>query len=122
MAQANEQPTRTTTSFRFYAAGERLYARNIEGKVVDLGRLARHADGSWHYVLDGNKLAGGGTPTPETAMADAARRMGFLYLDGQFTALEDARSHPDLDLSQAPAVEVAMDELQRGERMEDARV
>jgi len=122
MAQSNDRPAGTKTRYRFYAAGDRLYARNVEGKVVDLGRLTRHADGSWHYFLDGNKLAGGGTPTPETAMADAARRMGFLYLDGQFTSVEDARTHPDLDLDKAPAVELTMDELQPGERMQDARV
>ncbi|HYD77951.1 hypothetical protein [Ramlibacter sp.] len=122
MARSNDTPSGTRTRYRFYAAGDRLYARNVAGKVVDLGRLTRHADGSWHYFLDGNQLAGGGTPTPETAMVEAARRMGFLYLDGQFTAVEDARTYPDLDLDRAPAVEIDVDELQPGERMEDARV
>src|SRR5688500_769289 len=119
MAQQDPGSADTKTRFTFYAAGDRLLARNVERKVVDLGRLWRHADGSWHYLLDGNKLAGGGTPTPETAMADAARRMGFLYLDGQFTAVADARQRPELDLSSAPAVELTIDELQPGERMED---
>ena len=122
MAQP-DTPARTRTPFTFTAAGERLYCRNEAGKLIDLGRLTQRPDGSWHYFLDGNQVAGGGTPTPESAMADAARHMGFLYLDGQFTAVADAReARPDLDLSDGPSVEVTMDEIQPGERMEDARV
>ena len=119
---AQDTSAHPRTRFTFYAAQNRLYARNVEGKIVDLGRLTRQPDGSWHYLLDGNQLAGGGTATPESAMADAARRMGFLYLDGQFTAVADARELPQLNLDGAPAIEVTMDELQPGERIEDARV
>ena len=121
MAQQQPGATRTKTRFKFYAARERLLARNEDGKVIDLGRLARQADGSWHYHLDGNQLAGGGTATPEAALADAAQRMGFLYLDGQFTAVAEADAS-GLELGDVPAIEVTMDELQPGERMEDARV
>lgn len=118
---AQQDSPRTQARFKFYAANERLFARNPEGKVIDLGRLARQADGSWHYLLDGNQLAGGGTATPESAMADAARRMGFLYLDGQFTAVAQADAG-GLERPDVPAIEVTLDELQPGERMEDARV
>ena len=122
MAQ-HDPPALTRTRFTFIAANDRLYCRNEAGKLIDLGRLAQRPDGSWHYLLDGNQVAGGGTPAPESAMADAARHMGFLYLDGQFTAVADAReAAPDLDLADAPSVEVTMDEIQPGERMEDARV
>lgn len=55
-------------------------------------------------------------------MADAAQRMGFLYLDGQFTAVADARELPGFDLSDAPAIELMVDELPARERAEDARV
>lgn len=122
MAQQDRtQPAAPRARFTFHAAQDRLYARNQDGKVVDLGKLVRQPDGSWHYQLDGNKLAGG-APSPEAAMADAAQRMGFLYLDGQFTAVADARELPEFDLSQAPAIELVVDELPSRERMEDARV
>ena len=119
--QDRNEPAAPRARFTFHAAQDRLYARNEDGKVIDLGKLARQPDGSWHYLLDGNKLAGG-APTPEAAMADAAQRMGFLYLDGQFTAVADAREQPGFDLSQAPGIELLVDELQARERMEDARV
>ena len=119
---AQQDTARTQTRFTFLAANGRMYVRNEDGKVIDLGKLTRHEDGSWHYLLDGNQLAGGATATPEAAMADAAERMGFLYLDGQFTAVADARESGQLDLADAPAIELTMDEIQPGERMEDARV
>jgi hypothetical protein len=121
MAHDDRAPD-TRSRFTFHAANDRLYARNAAGKLVDLGRLAQQADGSWHYLLDGNQLTGGGKPSAESAMAEAAERMGFLYLDGQFTAVADSRDDPALDLSQAPAIELQIEEVQARERMEDARV
>jgi hypothetical protein len=53
-------------------------------------------------------------------MRDAAQRMGFLFLDGQFTAV--AEVGPTTHLDGAQAVDLVLDELQPGERMEDARV
>lgn len=90
MAQHERQnePAAPRSRFTFHASQGRLYSRNEDGKIIDLGKLAAQPDGSWHYLLDGNKLAGG-APSPEAAMADAASRMGFLYLDGQFTAVAD---------------------------------
>ena len=122
MAQQDpNRPAAPRARFTFHAAQGRFYARNEDGKVIDLGRLARQPDGSWHYLLDGNQFAGG-APSPESAMADAAERMGFLYLDGQFTAVADAREQPGFDLSDAPAIELVVDELPARERIEDARV
>lgn len=122
MAQQHpSQPAAPRSRFTFHAAQGRFYARNEDGKVIDLGKLARQPDGSWHYLLDGNQLAGGAA-SPEAAMADAAERMGFLYLDGQFTAVADARDQPGFDLSTAPAIELVVDEVPARERIEDARV
>ena len=122
MAQQDvNEPAAPRARFTFHAAEGRLYCRNEDGKIIDLGKLARQPDGSWHYLLDGNQLAGG-APTPEVAMADAASRMGFLYLDGQITAVADAREQHELRLDDAPAIERAFVEMQAGERMEDARV
>ena len=119
--QDRNEPAAPRARFTFHAAQGRLYARNEDGKVIDLGKLARQPDGSWHYQLDGNQLAGGAA-SPEAAMADAAERMGFLYLDGQFTAVADARGQPGFDLSGAPGIELVIDELPARERVEDARV
>jgi hypothetical protein len=118
--QPDAAPTRQR--FTFYAAGNRLYARNVDDKVIDLGALARQDDGSWTWRLDGNQLTGGGMLTPEAALREAAARMGFLYLDGQFTAVADAGDAVRSSLGQAVQVELTIDELQPGERMEDARV
>jgi hypothetical protein len=110
--------SRTQRHFTFLAAGGRLYSRNVDRKVIDLGSLAPDG-GEWRWQLDGNGLSGvAGNPCD--AMRDAADRMGFLYLDGQFTAV--AEVPPDAHLDGAESLDVVLDELQPGERMEDARV
>ncbi|MFL6691995.1 MAG: hypothetical protein ACJ8GO_03460 [Ramlibacter sp.] len=111
--------SRTRRHFTFLAARGRLYARNLDMKIIDLGPLARADDGQWHWCLDGNGLTGS-APDAEAAMRDAAQRMGFLFLDGQFTAV--AEVGPTTHFDGAQAVDLVLDELQPGERMEDARV
>jgi predicted secreted protein len=111
--------SRTRRHFTFLAARGRLYARNLDRKTIDLGRLAQEDDGQWRWSLDGNGLTGAAA-SAEAAMRDAAQRMGFLFLDGQFTAV--AQVGPTAHLDGAPAVDLVLDELQPGERMEDARV
>jgi hypothetical protein len=105
--------------YTLYAVGDRVYARNAAGPVIDLGALLRE-DGGFGYVLDGNSLTGRGFFTAEAALRDLARHLRFLWLDGQFTALPDVR--PALDLSQAVSLDIELDELGPGERIEDARV
>lgn len=107
--------------YTLYAARGRLYARNAAGPVIDLGELAPQ-DGGWHYRLDGNQLAGQGFATPEQALRDIAARLHFLWLDGQFTSLPDVRQSAGVDFSQAVQLDIELDELGPGERMEDARV
>jgi len=111
--------SRTRRHFTFLAANGRLYARNLDMKIIDLGALARADDGQWRWTLDGNQLSGG-APDAQAAMRDAAARMGFLYLDGQFTAVAPIGATTHLD--GAETVDLVLDELQPGERMEDARV
>ena len=111
--------SRTRRHFTFLAARDRLYARNIDGKLIDLGALQRGGDGQWQWTLDGNGLSGSAADA-QAAMRDAAQRMGFLFLDGQFTAV--APVGPTAHLDGAQEVDVVLDELQPGERMEDARV
>jgi hypothetical protein len=72
-------------------------------------------------VLDGNKQTGSALPGPEAALRHVADNIGFLYLDGQFTALADARETGDVHLDGAARIDVMLDKLQGGEGMEDAR-
>ena len=111
--------SRTRRHFTFLAANGRLYARNLDMTIVDLGRLARRTDGRWEWLLDGNGL-GGQAASAKAAMRDAASRMGFLFLHGQFTAV--APIGPATHLDGAESLDLVLDELQPGERMEDARV
>lgn len=85
--------------FTLYAASGRVLASNVRGKLVDLGHLGRDGDGTWSYRLDGDQSAGAALPTPEAALEHLAKTTTFLFLDGQFTALEDlgGAGRPDLE-------------------------
>jgi hypothetical protein len=126
MASSNNpqsaEAQRRKLPFTFYAAkNHRIYVRNVEQKVIDLGVLSRE-DGAVCYFLDGNHDTGRGFRDEEAALRDIASRVRFLWLDGQFTAVADARDDPELDLDGATQVEVTLDELKPGERIEDATV
>ena len=108
--------------FRLYAANGRIYARNRTQKVIDLGALARQAGGAFRWELDGNHHAGDGFFTEEEALRDVAASIRFLWLDGQFTAVADARDDPALNLDGAVHVDIELDEMPPGERAYDATV
>lgn len=112
---------RTQQAFSLYAANGRLYASNVDQKLVDLGALTHEADG-FAWSLDGNKVGRRGLPDAVAAMRDAVQEMTFLYLDGQFTALADVREDASVHLADAVRLDIVVDELQPGERLEDARV
>jgi hypothetical protein len=119
--RANAPAPRRQQPFTLYAAGGRVYARNLDQKVIDLGELRQ--DGSaWSYRLDGNQETGQGFFTPEEALREIGRNVRFLWLDGQFTAVADARDGGALNLDGAPEVQILLDELKPGERMYDATV
>ena len=71
--------------------------RNRDLKLIDLGALARDANGAWGYRLDGNQQAGSGFFTVESALQDIVEHLRFLWLDGQFTAVADASPQANLD-------------------------
>ena len=108
--------------FSFYAAKGRIYVRNRDQKIIDLGELAREDNGAWRYRLDGNGKAAGGFFTEEAALQDVVNGLRFLWLDGQFTAVADAKDDPSLDLEGATRLDVELDELPPGEREVDATV
>jgi hypothetical protein len=124
---ANENDTRQTPTtrqqpFTLYAANGRIYAQNIAQKVIDLGALERMDSGGFRYMLDGNHETGEGFFTEETALQEIADKMRFLWLDGQFTAVADAREGGELNLQGATRLDITLDELKPGERMYDATV
>ena len=114
-------PGRTGEPFTLYAVNGRVYARNTKNKLIDLGRLSAQDDGTWSYLLDGDKTTGGGFKDADAALKHIAGAITFLFLDGQFTAVKDLGGGDRPDLQDAPQHDFTLDPLGRGERMVDAR-
>jgi hypothetical protein len=119
-----DTPTRAPVRqpFVLYAAQGRIYVRNRTQKVIDLGALTRDKSGAFRYALDGNHQSEDGFAGEEEALNAIARSIRFLWLDGQFTAVADARDNPALNLDGATRVTIELDELPPGEREFDATV
>ncbi|GAB2741449.1 hypothetical protein GCM10027019_21590 [Melaminivora jejuensis] len=98
-----------TQRFTLYAWHGHLYASNVRGKLIDLGTLTQDGD-RWAYDIDGERCpADSGLASAEEALAAAARSLGFLYLDGQFTAQRDLSDVHRPDLPDAPQLRIAFD-------------
>jgi hypothetical protein len=108
-------------SYTLLAANGRVYARNVDQKVIDLGALSQQDDG-WCYLLDGNQQSGQQLFTAEEALREIAGQLRFLWLDGQFTAVADARDDRDFNIDGAEELLIALDELRPGEPITDATV
>jgi hypothetical protein len=123
MAEKNEAvPAAQQQPFTLFAAQGRVYARNRDQKIIDLGALERSEGGAFRYLLDGDKQSAEGFFTEEEALRHIGSNLRFLWLDGQFTAVADARDDRELDLAGAIRVDILLDELKPGERMYDATV
>jgi len=123
MANQNDNDARTAVRpqpFTLYAAGGRLYATNPAQKLIELGELKRDESGAFCWLLDGNHEHGSGFFSEEAALGDVAEKLRFLWLDGQFTAVADARA--GVDLTGASRLDIVLDELAPGERAYDATV
>jgi hypothetical protein len=123
MANQNDNAARTAVRpqpFTLYAAGGRLYATNPAPKLIDLGEHKRDESGAFCWLLDGNHERGSGFFSEEAALGDVAEKLRFLWLDGQFTAVADARA--GVDLTGASRLDIVLDELAPGERAYDATV
>lgn len=107
--------------FTLYANHGRVYASNVDRKLIDLGALSGSDEDGWSYCLDGNGLRGEDLATADAALRDLAERLSFLFVDGQFTANADLRDS-SVSLEGATRLEITLDELAPGERMENANV
>jgi len=106
---------RAAQTFTLYAANGRVYASNVRDKLIDLGEL-KEAQGQYGYALDGgDHVERSGFPSAEDALADLANTVTFLYLDGQFTALEDLSDGRSPDLADVPQIQINLDALGHGE-------
>ncbi len=95
--------------FTLYAWHGHVYASNVRDKLIDLGRLDQDGD-TWSYALDGDACpAGSGFASAGQALAEVARCLTFLYLDGQFTAQRDQSGMPGPGLAEAPQAVVTLD-------------
>ncbi len=119
--RAHAPAPRRRQPFTLFAADGRVYARNTDQKVIDLGEL-KSEGGRWRWRLDGNGEHGEGFLTVVGALHAIGRRLHFLWLDGQFTAVANARESGRLNLDGATQVEIVLDELKPGEPMVDATV
>lgn len=107
---------RAAVPFVLYAVRGRVYASNVKNKLVDLGRLSHDgADGTYAYLLDGDKATGSGFADAQAALAHIAQTTTFLFLDGQFTALEDLGGTDRPDIADVPQLSVALERPGRGD-------
>jgi len=81
--------------FTLYLQGDRLFARNADATLVELGEV-QGVGGALGYVLDGERMTGQGFADAEALLADLEGKIDFLFLDGQFTALPDVADSTDL--------------------------
>lgn len=118
----SDSPTAAASqTFRLYATQGRVYASNVRIKLIDLGELVEQ-DGRFRYELDGDHLKGQDFSSADTALVDIGKRLSFLYLDGQFTALADVRGPDGPNLDNTPQKEIRLDELGQGEHAFDTTV
>ena len=111
----------TRRPFTLYATEGRVYVSNVRNKLVDLGSIEQ-APGGIGYVLDGEGPAGTGFGDIAAALGDIARRVSFLYLDGQFTAQADLRESMADRLDGSAQLHFDVDELGPGEPATDPDV
>ena len=107
---SNRSADSTRRPFTLYAAGGRVYVSNVRNKLIDLGSI-ESANDRVDYLLDGEGPAGKGFEDMSAALRDIAKRLSFLYLDGQFTAQADLRDSADTRLDGAEQLHFEIDEL-----------
>jgi len=97
MNAATSTPSRNDPVQRFtlYLQKDRLFARNEDGTLIELGVVEGKA-GALRYALDGERISAQDLADADALLADLEGRIDFLFLDGQFTALPDVSESTDL--------------------------
>lgn len=93
-------------TYTLYASHGRVYAENRDGKLVDIGSVRKEGN-VYRCRLDADSVLSEAMESPERAMADIQQRIGFLYMDGQFTALPDVRQQAKL-AADAPSTRITL--------------
>ncbi len=94
--------------YTLYIANGRIYARNADNKLIDLGQATEQA-GSFSWMLDGEEsLCGRHLPNADAVMREAEKKMSFAFLDGQFTSLPDLIHNGEVRVADAPRRAIAL--------------
>ena len=96
--------------YNLFYIQDRLLVQNIDGHVVDIGSATQQA-GRFHWHLDGNGEQGDRSDSIDAMLRDVEQHLSFLFLDGQFTSLEDLSERYADKLESAPSRQIALHEL-----------
>lgn len=105
-------------TYRLYASHGRVYAENRDDKLIDIGSVRKEGN-TYRCRLDADGVLGDAMESPERAMADLQQRISLLYLDGQFTALPDARAQARLAADAPQATITLSQDVHEPERSGD---
>ncbi|WP_428946134.1 hypothetical protein ACQK5W_09365 [Pantoea sp. FN060301] len=95
--------------YHLFYIQDRLLVQNIDGHLVDIGGATEQA-GRYQWELDGNEEQGD-SDSVEAMLRDVEQHLSFLFLDGQFTSLEDLSERYAGELESAPSRQIALHEL-----------
>ncbi|MGI4860156.1 MAG: hypothetical protein ACRYHA_25160 [Janthinobacterium lividum] len=102
-------------TFTLLLSGTRIYARNEDRKLIDLGEAkqdGKEGKSAWSYLLDVDAIAGNGFKTPAALLKDLGGKIDFAYLDSQFTSLPNhSPTDEGIDVRHAATLEVQYDEV-----------
>lgn len=101
--------------YNLFYLQDRLLVQNIDGHLVDIGGAKEEA-GRFHWQLDGNEEQGDQSDSVEAMLRDVEQHLSFLFLDGQFTSLEDLSASYAGELENAPSRQILLHELSERDR------
>lgn len=95
---SNSTPPQLDRPFRLIATDARVLAQNAAGKLIDIGEIARGADGACTIRLDVDGIETGPQSDAQAALEALVPMLTFDYLDGLFTAEADAHFDGVIDV------------------------
>jgi hypothetical protein len=102
-------PTGLETTFKLFAAKERMLAQNVDGKLIDIGSIESDAVQK-HFVarLEVDGIESIATSGEQSALEAIAGKLSFDYLDGLFTSEQATQFHGKLQ--DCPHIQFSLDE------------